>query len=288
MVDNGGLYCRGVSCAFVYWLQPNEVTLMVAPTRFPSGVQVWGGQAALAEMGLPDQTKYVHFWEDFINAGDFVAATPTSWTRTLIGTGTVAVANLDGGMVLFTNSAADNDAISVQQKNTSFVFTQGRKMFFKARFKLSDVTESDFFMGLSVSDTTPIGGVGVEETGVADGVFFLKIDGSPLLRAFVRTTSVTQFSNLNLFTLTADTFTDIAWFYDGLIDDGNRTGGEIKFFAKIDTDEAWRELGAFRITSFASLTALSMGINMSIQNGEAVAKTMTLDNVMAFSDRVLT
>lgn len=65
---------------------------MVAPTRFPSGVQVWGGQAVLAEMGLPDPTKYIFFYEEFVDAGDFIAATPTAWTRTLVGTGTVAMA----------------------------------------------------------------------------------------------------------------------------------------------------------------------------------------------------
>lgn len=261
---------------------------MVAPTRFPSGVQVWGGQAALSEMGLPDPTKYIFFSEEFVNAGDFVAATPPSWTRTVVGTGTVVVADEVGGVVTLTNSAADNDSISVQQINQSYAFALNQKMFFKARFSLSDVTQSDFLMGLTVSDTAPIGAAGVEETGVADGVFFLKIDGSAALRAFVRDGGVTRFSNLNLFTLTVDTFTDIAWFWDGLLDDGHRVGGEIKFFVKIDTDEAWREVGAFRITTFSDLPTPVLGINMSIQNGEAVAKVMKVDNVLAFQDRVLT
>lgn len=260
---------------------------MPSPTRFPSGVQVWGGQAALSEMGFPDPTKYINFSEEFVNAGDFVAATPPSWLRTLVGTGTVVVANEVGGVVTLTNSAADDDTISVQQRNVSFTFVEQQKLFFKARLSLNDVTQSDLLIGLTNADTTPLGGVGVEETGVTDGVFFLKIDGSPLLRTFVRDGGVTRFSNTNLFTFTNDTFTDIAWFYDGLIDNGNRPGGEIKFFVKIDTDEAWREVGAFRITTFSDLPSPVLGINMAIRNGEAVAKSMKLDNVLVHQDRFL-
>lgn len=260
---------------------------MPSPTRFPSGVQVWPGSAALAEMQFPDATKTIHFVEDFINAGDFVAATPPSWERTVVGTGTVVVADEVGGVVTLTNSAVDNDSISVQQINQSFQFAQNQKMFFKARFSLSDVVQSDFFMGLTATDTTPLGAAGSEETGVDNGVFFLKIDGSSALRAFVRDGGVTRFSNLNLFTLTDGTMTDIAWFWDGLLDDGHRPGGEIKFFVKIDTDEAWREVGAFRISTFSDLPSPIMGINMVIQNGEDVAKSMKLDNVLASLERVL-
>lgn len=263
---------------------------MVAPTRFPSGLQVWGGRAALAEMGLPDRTKFVHFAEEFIEAGDFVAATPTNWTRTVVGTGTTVIASEFGGVVTLTNSAGAADQISVQQKNTSFLFALDQKLFFKARLSLSDVSLSNMFMGLSILDTTPIGAVSVEETGVSDGVFFLKISGSPLLRAFVRTGGITKFSNTNLFTMVNARMLDIAWFWDGLLDNGNRDGGEIKFFVKEDVETTqeihWTEVGSFRISTFADLPAVALSVNMSIQNGEAVAKIMKVDNVLAHQARI--
>ena len=259
---------------------------MPGPTRFPDGIQLWESQAGLGDMRFPDATKFIHYVEEFIDAGDFVAATPTNWTVTAVGAGTRARANTAGGVVTITNAAADNDSVSVQKTNRSYVFTSGRRLFFMARLSLSDVVESDMFMGLSDADTTPIGGAGSEETGVNNGVFFLKIDGSALLRAFVRVGGSTIFSNLSLATMVNDQMMNMAFAFDGRIGTSDLPG-ELSFWTKIDSEDVWTKRVGFDIDASGDLPSAVLSSNMSIQNGEAVAKIMNVDTLLVHNERFI-
>ncbi|MGH2568190.1 MAG: hypothetical protein ACRDGA_07615, partial [Bacteroidota bacterium] len=61
---------------------------MAKPTRFPSGLQVWQESTPYGVVGAIDGTKDVYYAEEFVDAGDFIAATPTNWTATVVGSGT--------------------------------------------------------------------------------------------------------------------------------------------------------------------------------------------------------
>lgn len=252
---------------------------MPGPTRFPNGLSNLRSTDALGEMRMQDFTRHTLFYEDFIDSGDILAATPTNWTVTAVGAGTrtrPALLEQVGGVILLTNAAADNDSVSIQQLSIPYLFSSKLRASFKARLKISDVLQSDFFMGVSIADTTPIGGVGVEETGVDDGVFFMKIDGSALLRCFVRSDTVTRFSDLDVGTLVNNTYFEVGWHWDGR---GNLPG-TLAFFVNNNT------VAKFNVSAFATdLPDEAMSVNMSIQNGEAVAKTMHVDNVTVMFER---
>ncbi len=126
---------------------------MGTPTRFTSGLATVPKAAPLGMYGLPDPTEWHSYFNDFDTyvAGD--------WTVTEVGAGSRALTDIDGGALLITNAAADNDRNELQKLGESFLLTAGKRAFFKARFKVSDATQSDFLIGLAVTDTTLQGAV---------------------------------------------------------------------------------------------------------------------------------
>lgn len=225
---------------------------MAAPTRFPGGLTTANPNSTLGMYGLPDPTG----WHEYFN--DFVTYVAGDWTITATGAGTVALTDINGGAILITNAAADNDAQYLQKKGESFLMQSGKPAFFKARFKVSDATQSDFVMGLQVTDTTPL--------DATDGIYFQKDDGSATITAYCRKDATTGSTSLATTALVSDTFIVLGWYYDGK--------SEVVVFVddvKIGTLDA----------SATYLPDTELTVSFGVQNGEAVAKTMTLDYVLA-------
>jgi len=231
---------------------------MGAPARFPNGVTNVGATDPLASFGLPDPSS----WHVYFN--DFDAYAVADWvvTTTELGTGsaTEAVGDVDGGALVLTNAAGDNDLDFLQLAGESFKFASGKKMVFKARFKVSDATQSDFVMGLQITDTTPL--------DVTDGVFFQKDDGDTSLDFHVEKDN-TATSSSAVHTMADDTFVVVAFAYDG--------DSEITAF--VDG------------TKVASVATTNMpddeelAVSFGVQNGEAVAKVMTVDYILSAKER---
>lgn len=98
------------------------------------------------------------------------------WVTTLVEGGagettvTMAAAEVGGGL-LITTDAAENDGANLCMSGTGFQCVAGKPFYFGCKMKISDATESDFYIGLSVTTTGALG-------GVTDGVAFRKPDGS--------------------------------------------------------------------------------------------------------------
>ena len=224
-------------------------------TRFPNGVTNVGEQSLFAELGQPAATIFHTYFEDFdyYTAGD--------WTVTETDAGaTQALTDGDGGLLLITNTAADNDLVSLQKKGESFRFESGKALFFEARFKVSDATQSDVVIGLQITDTTPL--------DVTDGVFFIKADGAATVdfRVEKNNTATTASS---IATMANDTYIRLGFYYDGssavqYFVNGTYTGSSVTTNLPDDED---------------------MTVTIAIQNGEAVAKTMTVDYVYVAKER---
>ena len=108
-------------------------------TNFTKGVNNITAQNILGQMIQLDPTQMHTYFTDF----DEYHAVNWTVTETQAGA-TQALANVDGGVLLLTNSAADNDLNALQKVGESFKFEAGKKLFFKARFAVSDATQSDF------------------------------------------------------------------------------------------------------------------------------------------------
>ena len=224
-------------------------------TRFPNGVTNVGEDSPFADLAMPAPTLFHTYMEDF----DYYTAGDWTVTETQAGA-TQALADGDGGLLLLTNTAADNDLVALQKVGNSFTFESGKKLFFEARFKVSDATQSDLVMGLQVTDATPL--------AVANGVFFIKNDGVATVD-LVLTKASTSTTNSSVATMVNDTFIRLGFYYDG-------------------TDLVYSVNGTVAGTSVVTnlpLSSTNLTVSFAIQNGEAVAKTMTVDYIFVAKER---
>lgn len=233
----------------------------LSPTNYPGGVSTNFPSQTLGYWTSPDPTICHTWFDDF---DDYVAA---EWTITETGTGTRAVGNLDNGILVITNGASDDDANFLQWSGATnaatvetWKFVSGQPLWFKARVKISDATQSDFVMGLQITDTTPL--------AVTDGVYFLKVDGSTTCNLLVTKNSTS--TTTAAVTMVDDTYVTLGFVYDG--------ASRIDIYVN-DT----------RVASSATTNLVDdeeLTISFGIQNGEAVAKVMSLDYLFVSKNRV--
>lgn len=200
------------------------------------------------------------FFDDFDNY------TAADWTITETGTGTRAVQNETGGVLKITNGASDDDANFLQWSGNTLAstaetwkFVTGKPLYFGARVKLSDATQSDFVFGLQITDTTPL--------AVSDGVYFRKDDGDAYLDFVVIKDSTASTATA---AYTMDTsYHNLEAYYDG----------GYYFTAYVDGVA----VAKLALTNMVDDEELSL--SFGIQNGEAVAKSLSIDWIWVIQQR---
>jgi len=223
-------------------------------TRFPNGVTNVGEDSLFADLAMPAPTRFHTYFEDF----DYYVA--GDWTVTETdASATQALTDGDGGLLLITNTAADNDLVALQKKGESFRFASGKKLFFEARLKVNDATQSDLVVGLQITDATPL--------DVTDGVFFIKDDGSTSVVLRVEKNNTATATTVG--TMANDTFIRLGFYYDG--------DSQIQYFVD-------GTLGGASVTTNLPDDE-DLTVSFAIQNGEAVAKTMTVDYIFVAKER---
>lgn len=201
------------------------------------------------------------FSDDFVGGGASAADTLLGWTTTLVEAGasesTVAYTDVSGGALLITTDANEDDGVTLQRTGEAFGFAATQRMtYFGCRLKASEATQSDFLVGLCITDTTPLG-------GMTDGVYFEKLDGGTGISFTAEKDSTeTQADSLATF---AAAFVILEFYWDG-------TGIE----AFIDGVSVQRHT-----TNIPDDELLTPTIQFLA--GAATAKTMTVDWVRAWS-----
>ena len=228
---------------------------MLSNTRFPNGVTNVGEDSLFAAMGQLAPTKFHTYWEDF----DYYTAANWTVTETQAGA-TQALTDGDGGLLLLTNSAADNDLNALQKVGESFRFESGKKLFFESRFKVNDATQSDVVMGLQITDATPL--------DVSDGVFFIKPDDAATVNFLVEKNNTATTASA-IATMADDTFIRLGFFYDGIDAVFYYVNGVLA--------------GKSATTNLVDDEDLT--VSFAIQNGAAAAKTMTVDYIFVAKER---
>jgi hypothetical protein len=228
-------------------------------THFTSGVTNVGTDSTLGKLKAPAPHKYHQYFNDF----DTYLASDWTITTTEDGTGSAseALADGDGGVLLVTNAAGDNDHDFFQLVKEGFKFESGKQIGFHIRFKTNDATQSDIVAGLQLTDTTPL--------DVTDGVFFLKEDGAATISFIVEKDS--SQSTLTLpNSLADDTFMTLGFIYDPKdqkfhVFQNNVLAGTVVSTNAPDDEE--------------------LTLSFGIQNGAAAAKTLSVDYVGAYKER---
>lgn len=227
-------------------------------THFTSGVTNVAASTTLGRYGAMDPTKYHVYFNDFETyvVGDWTITT----TEAGAGSATEALTDIDGGALLITNDDADNDADFFQKVGEGFRWASNKDMAFKARFKVSDATQSDLVMGLQITDTTPL--------DVTDGLFFTKADGSASVTFEVEKNNTATSTTAG--TLADDTFVTVGFYYD-------KVDQKFHIF--------WNDVEVGTAVTTNAVDDEDLTISFGIQNGEAVAKTMTVDYIFAMKER---
>lgn len=239
-------------------------------TNLPGGITNSFRYQAMGLLPVLDPTVNYVWFNEFNNYWAANTGTAADWMTTITqagsGNATAVVTQEANGVVLITNDDADDDNYFAQWKggNTAaiaetFKFVAGKTAWFKARFKTSDATQSDLVVGLQIADTTPL--------SVTDGVYFLKVDGSTTLNLLVTKNSTS--TTTAVATMANNTYVTVAFYYNGndtiyIYLNDNRVGQSVTTNL-VDDEE--------------------LAVSFGIQNGEAVAKTMSIDYIFACFER---
>lgn len=197
-------------------------------------------------------------------AGDWVITTVEAGA----GAATEALSSAAGGVLVVTNDAADNDYDAFQWAGgagavvENFKYVSGKALQFKARLKVSDADQTDLMAGLYITDTDPIG-------GVSDGIYFRVADGSASLYLVVEKDSTESAIDTGV-DLADNTYVTLEWYYNGSQD---------AIIAVVD---------GVPVCS-APLTNVpddeELALSFAVQNGEAVAKVLSVDYIGATQER---
>ena len=172
---------------------------------------------------------------------------------------TGATAVFDGAKKLIThyNVVSDSSGGVIE----SFKYEAAKGLYFKTRFKVNDATESDFAVGLIITDTAFI-------DGTTDGIFFRKADGATSMELVIEKDSTE--TTVSCGTAADDTFMTLGFYYDPkdrkfhVYKDNVKVGSGVNTNAPDDED---------------------LAVSFGIQNGAAAAKVMTMDYISAGKER---
>ena len=234
------------------------------PTRFPAGTTNVDKFKQFGSIQMPDPQRFHLFVEDW----DRYVATDYTLTETQAGA-TQALANGDGGLMLFTNSAANADVCSLQKVGESFIFEDKMAIFGKVRFQVSDATLSDALCGLAVTDTSPIA------SAPSDGIYFLKSTAQTGVvfrvgkaSSYTVSASILTMANATNYTL-GFACNGVQYSVNGVL------SYVFNLFAGTDHNPPFITKLYVPVTN--TPTAQTMTPTLSLQNGAAAAKTLTSD-----------
>lgn len=157
----------------------------------------------------PTVVKWILDAADFQPKGG-TGTDPRGYTTTVVETGTATseaeASDLATITAEFITDNAENDGIGIQLNGEAFRPTK-RDLYFGISIDINDVTQTDFIVGLSITDTTLLG-------GMTDGIYFRKVDGSASVSAVTEKDSIeTETTGVN--TMTDDTEVTLEFYFDG-------------------------------------------------------------------------
>lgn len=242
------------------------------PQSYTAGISTAQKGTVLQKFGAPDPFKYV------VDYDDFITYTAADWTvtETQAGATQAVAAEAAGGNIVLTNSAADDDVNMLTRTQEVFKWAADKRMFFKCRFKVSDATQSDVAIGLSITDTSPVA------SAPTDAFYFLKTDGAATMVFKVGKNS-TYTTSSTIATLTSDTFLTVGFAYNGktYVDPTVPTVTNYVFEVYVnDVKVADVNVPSTNVCDDEFVTTI-----LALQNGEAVAKILTVDYFIAAQER---
>jgi hypothetical protein len=249
------------------WILPLVILLMVAVsplhaqvTNMPNGISNQTAWDLFGTLGTLDRTKYFEYWDDFnyYNSSEWVIST----TEAGSGDATEAIQAADTGILLLTNDDDDNDANVLEWHKTIITPVSGKKLWYEIELAVSDATDSDFMAGVTIAQATFPASI-----ASVTGMYFGKDDGDANIDFYVSADG-TATTATAITTCADDTYVQLGFFYDG--------NDEVKYYVN------GTHVGTSATTN---LPDDNMSLIFGIMNGEAAAKTLSVDYIWVIKER---
>lgn len=252
------------------------------PTRLTSGSTTDFPYGPLADSGMGNPFFYHNFFDDFDNT---LGAVNGFYTITVNNGGTMVHTPGDGGLALFSTTAAASSFVSAQLPAASFSLPQGagagKKFFYLTRLQLSDVVASAFIAGVINTTVTPF-------AAVADGIWFSKAIGSGILNinTAVGSAVVTTALPAASYALANATNIDLGFYIDrsgnlNIFTSANMVG----FVPQSGTGAVLPVRGRVLQIVAPALTTANLTPTLAINETATANKTMTVDFHLAQKER---
>lgn len=217
-----------------------------------------------------NEQKFSRYFNDFLQ----YAATDWVITTTEAGGSSASetISAAKGGILVIANDTNDNDNDFLQHSKDGgttpaecWKYVSGKKLYFGARIAVNDATDSDFVIGLQITDTSPL--------AVTDGIYFRKDDDDANLD-FVVIKDSTASTLTAVHTVVDATYMTVEFYYDGSV---NNEGTKIQAFVD------GVGVGSVALTNVPDDEELA--ISFGIQNGAAASKTLSIDWIEVANER---
>jgi hypothetical protein len=245
---------------------PNRVS------RLPNGLTTAPPDTLFGSYQWPGPVDLYAYSNDFSTyaAGD--------WTVTSTNSGTSALADGEGGLLVQTTGATSTNYQANQLAKKSFYFVSGYRHWFWINFKLSDVAHTLFLAGLVDTLAGPM--------TPGSGIYFSKTDASTTLNLILNSASTT--TTIAVGTIAAATAYSVGYYYDG------RSSPSLRVFSSIGASlpTLWEHSvqyygggDAGLSVDLTNIPAASVGhtLGFGITTGASAAHTNTVDYVGAAS-----
>lgn len=198
------------------------------------------------------------YFNDFLVSQNYNAA---DWvvTETQAGATQAIAADVLNGALALVNSAADDDVNQIQSAEQAWRLTLGKRVWFECKLNVSDATQSDIFVGLATTDTSII-------AGTTDSVGFRKLGGSAVVSSITEDATVETTNTAA--TMVSATDIVLGFYWDGK--------NNVKFYVN-------RSSVSEHTTNIEQTNQLALTV--TLQNGEAVAKTLNVDYLYIAQER---
>ena len=253
-------------------------------SRFPNGISTVIPYSLFGQLPIPSPFTIYEYHNDFSTyaAGD--------WTVTSTNSGTSALADGEGGLLLLTTGATGTNYQANQLTNLSYYFTTGYRHWFEISFKLSDVAHTLFTAGWV--DTL----AGATKNVPGSGVYFTKTDASTTLSLVLNNAGTS--TTYTVSTIAAATFYTVGWFYNAAASPTmyvySSAGLTLPNLWESQTQSVpggvrvlaiGANSGSGNTTLLANLPAATVGHTMGfgLTTGTGAAHTLTVDHVFAGS-----
>lgn len=230
-------------------------------TRFPGGVSNVSDGNVFNNLKFPDFSNYHLLFDDF---DKYTAA---QWSVGGVNPVAPALAAGDGGILSMATTGASGDSNFVQQAANSFFVTQatgvvaGKAMGFRARGQVDNATLGLLAFGLQIpvaanNFLTPADGIFLRKPAADTNVYLVhRVGNAETLSAALGTIAdATPF--------------EVSFFYDGTTNIVAALNGTVKASITVPT-----------------LTAVGLRVTAGVQANSAAARTLLLDQLVAFKER---